>query len=81
MKSLPSHFYTKVIDIGQTLSMISKVIIEKTSFIFEIYANYKYTYTVVEFEKSLWKIKKVIIYPDGTAFGGISNIFTNTTDN
>ena len=54
--------------------MKKKVLIENSFFEFEIFANYKYSYTVVECDKSIFKIKKVIVYSDGTAFGGVKNI-------
>lgn len=70
LKTLYSNKYKVYYTITSSLLFRKEYIIETCSFAFEIFANYKFTYTLFNKEPGSTQLDKVIVYPDGQVFGG-----------
>ena len=70
LKTLYSNKYIIYYTITSSLLFRKEYIIETCSFSFEIFANYKFAYTLFNKEPGSTYLDKVIVYPDGQVFGG-----------
>lgn len=69
MKTLHSKMYKIFYTITSSLVFKKEYIIETCSFSVELFANYKFVYTLLNKERQT-QVSKVIVFSDGTVFGG-----------
>lgn len=78
LKTLPSKQYRTYYLVTSSLLYKKEVIIESCSFSFEFFTNYKYIYTLLNKEQRKTQFDKIIVYSDGTVFGGSKNFYKET---
>lgn len=76
--TLPSKQYKTYYTITSSLLFKKEVIIERCSFSFEIFTNYKYIYTLLNKEQRKTQFDKIIVYSDGMVFGGNKVFYRET---